>query len=157
MEFWSQQLWDRSRYIPFWKTVRQRKILRIGFQKTDFKEFLYIYSKLCFHTFCLIYPALSNKKNSKYWFPHGLSFLQVSRKRKYFTLCFPHFLFDVPSSVRQIANISSYVFHTFCMIYPALSDENFLRIGFHKTCHLSDFKELQTFQVMFTTLFVWYT
>ena len=34
-----------------------------------------------------------------------------------------------------IANISSYVFHTFCLIYPALSDKYFLSIGFHKTCH----------------------
>ena len=28
------------------------------------------------------------------------TFFQISRNTKYFKLCFPHFLFDIPSSVR---------------------------------------------------------
>ena len=41
---------------------------------------------------------------------------------------------------QRVANIPSYVFHTFCLIYPALSDPNFLSIGFHKTCHFFRFQ-----------------
>ena len=68
-----------------------------------------------FHTFCLIYPTLSDEK-----------FLSIG----FHKTC--HFL-----RFQGIANISSFVFHTFCLIYPdsVLSDENFLSIGFHKTCH----------------------
>ena len=95
------------------------------------------------------------QKFSKYWFPQNLPFFQISRICKYSKLCFPHFLFDLPSSVRQkflfhktchfsrfqiIANIPSYVFYTFCLIYPALSNRNFLTIGFHITCHFVIFK-----------------
>ena len=81
-----------------------------------------------------------------------------------------------------MANSINFVFHTFCLVFPALSDENFLSMGFHMTCHIfrlqgiantqlrqtnfffalvstilvifSDFKELQIFQVMFSTLLV---
>ena len=37
-------------------------------------------------------------------------------------------------------NIPSYVFHTFYLICPALSDEYFLRIGFHMTGHFFRFQ-----------------
>ena len=95
------------------------------------------------------------QKFSKYWFPQNLPFFQISRICKYSKLCFPHFLFDLPSSVRQkflfhktchfsrfqiIANIPSHVFYTFCLMYPALSNRNFLTIGFHITCHFVIFK-----------------
>ena len=39
-----------------------------------------------------------------------------------------------------IAIILSYVFHTFCLIYPAMSDNYFLSIGFHKTCYFFRFQ-----------------
>ena len=42
---------------------------------------------------------------------------------------------------QEIANIPSYVFHTFCLIYPTLSDKKFLSIGFNMTHIFSDFKE----------------
>ena len=86
------------------------------------------------------------------------SYFQISRNCKYSKLCFPHFLINITSSVRQkhskswfpqdlsyflisrIANILSYVLHTFCLTYPALSDKYFLSIGFHKTCDVFRFQ-----------------
>ena len=42
-----------------------------------------------------------------------------------------------------IANIPSCVFHTFCLIYPALSDQTFLSIGFHMSCHICRFQGIE--------------
>ena len=109
--------------------------LGIGFRKTcQFFRFQGIsnISSHVFHTFCLIYPAPSDEKILSFGFHKTCHFFRF----------------------QGIANISSYVFHSFSLIYPALSVENFLSIGFHKTCLFSDFKELQIFQVMFSTLFV---
>ena len=121
VEFWSQQLWDQRRYIPFWKTVRQFFFLRIGFHKTchifRFQGIANI-SSYVFHTFCLIYPTLSND-----------NFLSIG----FHMTC--HFF-----RFQGIANIASYVFHIFCLVYPALSDKKFLSIGFHKTCHIFRFQ-----------------
>ena len=41
-----------------------------------------------------------------------------------------------------IANISSFVFQTCCLIYPTKSDKYFPSIGFHKTCHFFRFQGL---------------
>ena len=53
--------------------------------------------------------------------------------------CFPlsgnKYFLSIGFRFQGITNISSSGFHTFCLIYPALSDKYFLSIGFHKTCH----------------------
>ena len=61
-----------------------------------------------------------SEKNSKNWFPQDLSFFRL----------------------QEIANIPSDVFHTFCLINPALSDEKFLSIGFHMTCQYFRFQRI---------------
>ena len=86
-----------------------RLILSIGFQKTDFKDiFIYIPSYV-FHTFCLIYPALSDEKFRSIGFHktcHILGFQGIANNSSYVfhTFC----LLDIPSSVRQ--KISKYWF-----------------------------------------------
>ena len=111
--------------------------LRIGFHQTCYYYFRFQgianIPSYVFHTFCLIYEALSDERILSIGFHMTCHFIRF----------------------QEIANISCYVFHTFCFIYPALSDQIFLSINFLKTCHfLSDFKELQIYQVMFSTLFV---
>ena len=66
----------------------------------------------------LIYQALADKKYL------SIGFHQTS-----------HFF-----RFQGIANISSFVFHTFCLIYPASVRQKILSIGFHKTCHFFRFQ-----------------
>ena len=70
-------------------------------------------SSYVFHTFCLVYPALSDEKILSIGF---------------------HMTFQI-LKFQGIANISSFVFHTFCLIYPALLDEKFLCMGVTKDDH----------------------
>ena len=75
---------------------------------SDLKElFLYI-TRNIFHTFCLIYPALSDVNFLGIGFHMTCHLFRISRKCKYFKLCFPHFLFDIPSSFRR--KLSKYWF-----------------------------------------------
>ena len=103
-----------------------------------------------FHTFCLIYQALSDEKFLSIGFPATCHFFQISRNCKYSKLCFPHFLFDIPSSIRrknsnnwfpQDCNFFQiYVFHTFCLIYPALSEDLsfFWKVNSQNFIHCTD-------------------
>ena len=90
------------------------------------------------------------KKNYKYWFPHDLSFLRNSRNCKYFKFFSTLFVwYTQPLSdnfflsigfhktchfswFQGIANISSFVFHTFCLVYPASVRQNFSKYWFPK-------------------------
>ena len=69
MEYWSQQLWDQRRYIPFWKTVRQN-FSKKWFPRDSFRGF-FLYSKLSFPHFLFDIPSSVRQKLFKFWFPWG--------------------------------------------------------------------------------------
>ena len=146
--------------------LSDKKFLRIGFLKTDFKDFIYIYiPRYVLHIFCLICPALSDEKNLSIDFHmtcHFFRFQGIANISSFvchtFCMIYPALSDENFLSIgflktrhifrfQGIANISSYVFHTFCLVYPALLNKKILSMGFHMTCHF--FKELQIFQVLF--------
>ena len=98
-----------------------------------------------------------------------LVIFQISRNCKYFKLCYPHFLFDIPSRVRRkfsknLVSTRLVIFSDFkeLQIFQAMFFTIFvwytqLFFIFTGLVIFSEFKEFQIFQVMFSTLFVWYT
>ena len=72
VKFWSQQIWDQRRYIPFWKTVRQICSKYWFPQDLSFIQISRKYSKLCFPQFLFNIPCSVRRIFSKYWFPQIL-------------------------------------------------------------------------------------
>ena len=117
----------------------------MGFYKTcNFFQILsnYKYSKLCLPHFLFEKPCSTRHFFTKYWILQALLFFQILRNWKYSKLCFPIFFGLICPALSEEyflsfgfhmtshffifsgnGNILSNVFHTFCLIYPAMSDK----------------------------------